>query len=66
MRETLRLAPSAPMRAATPLEDTTLADGKYAVTKDETIVCGIYMVHRDRTIWGEDVRYFCVPYISRR
>lgn len=55
MRETLRLAPSAPFRSATPLEDTTLADGKYAVEADTTIVCGIYMIHRDRKLWGDDV-----------
>ena len=55
MRETLRLAPSAPFRSATPLEDTTLSDGKYAIKAETTIVCGVYMVHRDRKIWGDDV-----------
>ena len=44
------------MRAATPLEDTTLDGGKYAVEKDSTkILCNIYQIHRDPAVWGADV-----------
>ena len=56
MRETLRLAPSGPFRFATPLENTTLAGGKYAVRAGDTIMCGVYQVHRDPKVWGDDVR----------
>ena len=55
MRETLRLAPSAPVRSVTPLEDSILGGGKYVVEKDIPITCGIYMIHRDPKVWGEDV-----------
>jgi hypothetical protein len=50
------MAPPTPLRAATPLEDTTLGGGKWAVEKDSTKVwCNIYMVHRDPAVWGPDV-----------
>ena len=58
MRETLRLAPSAPFRSVTPLEDTTLSNGKFVVEEDVAITCGIYMMHRDPKIWGEDVSLY--------
>ena len=64
MRETLRLAPSAPVRAVTPLEDTTLGGGKYAVEKDVSITCGIYMIHRDPKVWGEDVSQVYVNLVA--
>ena len=58
MREALRLAPTAPLRNATSLEDTTLAGGKYAVEAGNVITCGIYMIHRDPKVWGDDVNLF--------
>lgn len=57
MRETLRLAPSAPMRSVASLEDTTLKDGKYAIKKGQTVLMNMYMIHRDTKVWGEDVGY---------
>ena len=72
MRETLRLAPPAPLRAATSLEDTTLK-GKYPVQSDTTkIWCNVYEVHRDAKVWGPDVsdnvaRFsfaLCYPFIG--
>ncbi|KAJ3555497.1 hypothetical protein NM688_g2547 [Phlebia brevispora] len=57
MRETLRLSPTAPLRAVTPYEDTVLA-GKYPVEKDTTVVCGIYMAHRHPKVWGDDAEEF--------
>ncbi|EKM50238.1 uncharacterized protein PHACADRAFT_153718 [Phanerochaete carnosa HHB-10118-sp] len=57
MRESLRLGPPAPMRGTAPSEDTLLG-GKYAVKKDDNIYCGIYMIHRDPKVWGEDAEEF--------
>ncbi|GJE90374.1 bifunctional P-450/NADPH-P450 reductase [Phanerochaete sordida] len=57
MREALRLGPPAPMRGTAAFEDTTLK-GKYAVQKDVPIYCGIYMVHRDPKVYGEDADEF--------
>ncbi|PSR72168.1 hypothetical protein PHLCEN_2v11960 [Hermanssonia centrifuga] len=57
LRETLRLAPTAPLRSITPLEDT-IVGGKYAVAKDTTITCEIFMAHRDPKVWGEDADEF--------
>ena len=57
MRETLRLAPTAPLRSVTPLESTVL-HGEFAVDKDVNIVCGIFMAHRDPKVWGEDADQF--------
>lgn len=56
MRECLRLGPTAPGRSVTALEDTTLSSGKYAIPKDIEIRCNIFSIHRDREIWGDDVR----------
>ncbi|CAL1708234.1 unnamed protein product [Somion occarium] len=58
MRETLRLAPTAPMRSAAPLEDTTLKNGTYAVEKNQPIVINIFVAHRDPKVWGEDAESF--------
>nr|BAL05197.1 cytochrome P450 [Phanerodontia chrysosporium] len=57
MRETLRLGPPAPARGTAPFEDALLK-GKYPVAKDGRIYCGIYMVHRDPKVWGEDAEEF--------
>ena len=58
MRETLRLAPSAPMRAVTSLEETTLKNGTYAISKDQTVLMNNFIIHRDPKVWGEDVRKY--------
>lgn len=55
MREALRLAPPAPARGITALQDTTLKNGTYAVAKDELILLDVYNCHRDPKLWGEDV-----------
>ena len=59
MREALRLAPPAPFRGVTPLEDTLLKDGTYSVTKDQAILINVYACQRDPKVWGEDVS--CIP-----
>lgn len=58
MREALRLAPPAPFRGITPLEDTTLKNGTYAVNKDQAILINVYASQRDPNVWGEDVSKF--------
>ncbi|KAJ6577595.1 fatty acid hydroxylase [Mycena capillaripes] len=58
MRETLRLAATAPQRATAPLEDTTIGGGKYAIPKDTTIVILAWELHRDPAIWGDDAEEF--------
>ncbi|KAG7093355.1 hypothetical protein E1B28_007036 [Marasmius oreades] len=58
MRETLRLSPTAPMRAVTPLEDTTLLNGKYAVKAGQPISVNSWMLHRDPAVWGDDANDF--------
>ena len=55
MRESLRLAPTAPARTAMPIEDTVLG-GKYAVEKGTSILVNTWSAHRDPKVWGEDVR----------
>ena len=57
MRETLRLAPTAPGRSVAALEDTVVG-GKYAIPKDTPVLISIYSVHRDPKVWGEDVNEF--------
>ena len=56
MRESLRLGPTAPMRGVTPLEDTVIGGGKYAVEKGTSVLVHVYATHRDAKVWGEDVR----------
>ncbi|EMD34573.1 hypothetical protein CERSUDRAFT_158100 [Gelatoporia subvermispora B] len=58
MRETLRLTPSIPQRGTSPIEDTTLADGKYAIPKGMNIVVNVSAAHRDPLVWGDDADEF--------
>ncbi|KAJ7794087.1 fatty acid hydroxylase [Mycena olivaceomarginata] len=58
MRETLRLAATAPMRSTTPIADTTLGGGKYAVKKGTAIVIQTWELHRDPAVWGDDADEF--------
>lgn len=55
MRETLRLTPPTSLRSVTPLEDTTLSDGKYYVKTGTTVLVLVWILHRDPLIWGDDV-----------
>ncbi|KAI0694739.1 bifunctional P-450/NADPH-P450 reductase [Earliella scabrosa] len=57
MRESMRLGPTAPIRGATPLEDTVLG-GKYAVEKGANLLINIYVAHRDPKVWGDDAENF--------
>ncbi|KAJ7187242.1 fatty acid hydroxylase [Mycena filopes] len=57
MRETLRLTPTAPIRATTPIEDTTVG-GKYHVKKGAPLVLLLFQIHRDPAVWGDDAEEF--------
>ncbi|MCM3755272.1 cytochrome P450, partial [Bacillus licheniformis] len=54
LMETLRIWPTAPAFAVTPLADTTFG-GKYAVSPDDIIMILTPMLHRDTSVWGDDV-----------
>lgn len=58
MRETLRLRPPASTRSVSPVGATTIGNGKYAVTPEDTITVNVSQVHRDPEIWGDDVCFF--------
>ncbi|PRG69631.1 cytochrome [Burkholderia cenocepacia] len=57
LMETLRIWPTAPAFAVTPLADTTFG-GKYAVSPDDIIMILTPMLHRDTSVWGDDVEAF--------
>ncbi|EMD34553.1 hypothetical protein CERSUDRAFT_75518 [Gelatoporia subvermispora B] len=58
MRETLRLTPSVPQRGTSPINVTTLADGKYTIPQGMTIVVNVSAAHRDPLVWGDDADEF--------
>ncbi len=55
--ETLRLWPTAPAFAVQPREDTLLG-GRYAVTPADALLVLIPTLHRDPSVWGDDVERF--------
>ncbi|KAJ7808342.1 hypothetical protein B0H14DRAFT_2870527 [Mycena olivaceomarginata] len=58
MRETLRLAPTAPIRQTAALEDTTIGGGKYAIKKGTPILIVKWELHRDPAVWGDNAEEF--------
>src|SRR5689334_16930409 len=57
LKETLRLWPTAPAFMLYPYE-TTMIGGKYRVKRTDTINVLLPMLHRDKSIWGEDAEVF--------
>jgi cytochrome P450 / NADPH-cytochrome P450 reductase len=57
LMETLRIWPTAAVFAVKPLKNT-LVGGKYAVTPSDTLMVLAPMLHRDPSVWGEDVEAF--------
>ncbi len=55
--ESLRLWPTAPMFTRAAREDTVIG-GKYLTPKDVGISVLLPMLHRDRSVWGEDAEEF--------
>ena len=51
MQKTLRLAPSAPMSAVTSLEEMTLKNGTYAISKGQAVLMNNLMIHQDPKVW---------------
>ncbi|KAI0783002.1 fatty acid hydroxylase [Abortiporus biennis] len=58
IRETMRLAPTVTARGTSPINDTTVLNGKYAIPKDTSILISIAMAQRDPKVWGEDAGEF--------
>ena len=60
MRESLRLAPTAPQRGVAAKEDTIIEgnDGRYEVKKGMTLVLHVTHTMRDVRVWGEDAEEF--------
>lgn len=55
--ESLRLWPTAPMFTRAPLQDMVLV-GKYAIPQGTGISVLLPMLHRDRSVWGDDAEDF--------
>ena len=58
LKETLRLWPTAPMFAVYPYEDETVVGGKYRMSKEQDWAILLPMLHRDKSVWGEDAEEF--------
>lgn len=61
LRETLRLHPTASLFSVRPrpgIENPTLGGGKYAIGKDESILCLLPKLHRDPKVFGDDAEEF--------
>lgn len=57
LMETLRIWPTAPAFSLKPLQDTVIG-GRYALTKRDTVMVLAPMLHRDTSVWGDDVESF--------
>ncbi len=58
LKETLRLWPTAPMFSVYPYEEETIIGGKYRMSKEQDWAILIPMLHRDKSVWGEDAEEF--------
>ncbi len=58
LKEALRLWPTAPLFSVYPYAGEAVLGGKYRVTKEQDIAVLIPMLHRDKSIWGEDADEF--------
>ncbi|HMV51589.1 MAG TPA: cytochrome P450, partial [Blastocatellia bacterium] len=57
LKETLRLWPTAPVFGLYPYE-TTVVGGKYKIKHTDTINILLPMLHRDKSVWGENAEVF--------
>lgn len=57
LKETLRLWPTAPAFSLYPYADTIIG-GKYRIKRQHTITVLLPMLHRDRSVWGENAEDF--------
>lgn len=58
LKESLRLWPTAPLFSVYPYAGEAVLGGKYKVTKRQDIAVLIPMLHRDKSVWGEDAEEF--------
>jgi cytochrome P450/NADPH-cytochrome P450 reductase len=63
LNESLRLWPTAPAFALYPYQPTVIG-GKYAIDKTQTVQVLIPMLHRDKTVWGDDAEEFNPDHFS--
>ena len=63
LRETLRLTPTVPaftrsIRNNNPHDVERLMGGKYAINRDDKVLCLVSKAHRDPKVYGEDANEF--------
>jgi cytochrome P450/NADPH-cytochrome P450 reductase len=58
LKESLRLWPTAPLFSVYPYAGEAVLGGKYKITKSQDIAVLIPMLHRDKSVWGEDADEF--------
>src|SRR6516225_5880031 len=58
LKESLRLWPTAPGFSRHCYADETVIGGKYTITKEQQLTVLTPMLHRDRSIWGDDAEHF--------
>jgi cytochrome P450 / NADPH-cytochrome P450 reductase len=58
LKESLRLWPTAPAFSLYPYADETVIGGKYLISKEQGLTVLTPMLHRDKSVWGEDVEEF--------
>ncbi len=64
LKEALRLWPTAPLFSVYPYAGEAIIGGKYRVTKKQDIAVLIPMLHRDKSVWGEDAEEFNPDHFS--
>ena len=64
LKETLRLWPTAPAYGIAPLQDTVIG-GQYRLKRRYHLVVLAPMLHRDKSVWGEDAELFNPDHFSR-
>jgi cytochrome P450 / NADPH-cytochrome P450 reductase len=58
LKESLRLWPTAPLFSVYPYAGEAVLGGKYKITREQDIAILIPMLHRDKSVWGEDADEF--------
>jgi cytochrome P450 / NADPH-cytochrome P450 reductase len=64
LKESLRLWPTAPGISLYPYEDETVIGGKFLVRKEQGLMVLTSMLHRDKSVWGEDAEEFKPEHFS--
>jgi hypothetical protein len=64
LKETLRLWPTAPGFTRHCYADETVIGGKYKISKENPLTVLTPMLHRDKSVWGEDAEEFKPEHFS--